>query len=230
MHRNRLLRSLPPAELAELAPRLEPVTLTLSQSIREPGEPLGHMYFPENTMLAMMIVLRDGSTVEFASIGCDGYLGNHRFGTMPESGRVLCQIEGEAFRIGARAFGEHVERLPRLRDLISRFNHYTFNVMAQLVACNSLHTIAQRCARWLLLVRDSIGCDEFEVTQDLLSTMLGVRRSGVTMAIGRLRKSGAIRYRRGCVTIVQPKTLARRSCECYATIQEIRRSLALEPC
>jgi CRP-like cAMP-binding protein len=230
MQRNRILRALPPAEAAAIAPQLETVRLRSSETIREPGEPLRHIYFPVGTMLSMMTVLRDGSAVEFATVGCDGVFGEPWIGVIPEVGRVICRVAGEAFRIRSRAFAERARSMPKLRDLVARYNHYRYSVTAQLVACNSLHTVAERCARWLLVARDCLGRDEFDITQEIVSETLGVRRAGVSLAVRKLQDSGAIKYRRGRITIMRPKVLARLSCECYGDLREIRTALSVEPC
>jgi CRP-like cAMP-binding protein len=226
MRRNRLLRALSGEDAAALAKHLEPVRLCSYETVREPGEPLRYAYLPEDTLLSLTTVMRDGSAVEFATVGSEGVLANYDAREIvPDSGRVVCQIAGEALRIRSRLFADHVTNMPRLNHLIERYKHYTYAAMAQLVACNRLHSIAERCARSLLVARDSTGRNAFGLTQEILSILLGVRRAGVTIAMKKLRRTGAIEYHRGNVSIVNAKTLEADSCECYRVIHDLRAAL-----
>jgi CRP-like cAMP-binding protein len=215
VRRNRLLRALPAAE-AELAEGLlQGVELRAGETLQEPGETLRYVYFPADALLSTTIVMRDGAAVEYGTIGCDGVFGNRFMARWPLPGRTLCQVGGYAFRMRAKDFSDRTVALPVLRELVNRYGQYLYATTAQLVACNTLHPVIQRCARWLLVARICLGRHEFDLTQEFLAMLLGVRRASITGAIGKLQRSGYVKYRRGCVTIVRPKGLERAACECY---------------
>lgn len=223
MRRNRLLRALPHKEAALARGILEPVALRYGQTLQDVGETLRYVYFPAASLLSATVAMSDGSAVEYGAIGADGVFGNRFTAKVRAPGRTICQVPGDAFRVPSSVLFEHLPQMPVLRDLVYRYGQYLFVTMAQLVACNCLHTITQRCARWVLATRDALGRDEFELTQEFLATMLGVRRASVTAAIGKLQRLGGIKYRRGCITIARPRTLERASCECYRVMVENRK-------
>lgn len=223
MRRNRLLRILPQAEASVLGEILQPLRLSGGQTIQEAGDALRYVYFPAESLLSTTIVMRDGSAVECHATGCDGVFGNRFTTEMRAPGRTFCQVPGDAFRARPKQLFSRMAEMPVLRQLIYRYGQCVYMSTAQLVACNSLHSIAQRTARWLLITRDALGRDEFDLTQEFLADMLGVRRASVTTAMGMLQRSGAIRYRRGCMTIVRPRALERAACECYRVLVENRR-------
>lgn len=223
VRRNRLLRALPHSEAARARELLQAVTLRHGQTLQEAGEPLRYIYFPAESLLSTTVAMADGSAIEYGAIGCDGVFGNRFTAKLRAPGRTICQVPGDAFRVRASVFFEHLPDMPVMRDLTYRYGQYLYVTMAQLVACNCLHTVAERCARWLLTTRDCVGRDEFDLTQEFLATMLGVRRASVTAAVGKLQRLGAIKYRRGCMNIVKPRTLERASCECYRVMVENRK-------
>jgi CRP-like cAMP-binding protein len=223
VRRNRLLRGLPKVEAAVAQELLEPVKLRYGQTLQDAGEPLPYVYFPADSLLSTTIALDDGSSVEYGSIGCDGVFGNRFMAHLRAPGRALCQVPGEAYRVRPKVLFERAAEMPVLRDLMYRYSQFLYVTTAQLVACNCLHSVTQRCARWLLSTRDALGRDEFELTQEYLATMLGVRRASVTGAIGKLASTGCVKYRRGCVTIVRARGLEKSACECYRVMVENRK-------
>jgi CRP-like cAMP-binding protein len=138
----------------------------------------------------------------------------------PRSSQAFAQIPGESLRLGVDAFLKALRREPSLRSLLFRYAGTLFLLTAQSAACNRLHTIDERCARWLLMTQDRVGADYIPLTQEFLAQMLGVRRASVNAVAGLLQKAGLIRYSRGRVTVLDRKGLEAESCECYQTIQK----------
>jgi CRP-like cAMP-binding protein len=215
---NQLLHALPSADYALVVPQLTRVALTAGEMISKAHGRSRQVYFPETAVLSLIIVMDNGSAVEAATVGNEGMAGLSVFlgeGTM--STRCLAQIAGDAQRISAAALALAVLASPTLDTLLRRYAQAFINQLAQSVACNRLHTIDQRCARWLLMTHDRVGGgDAFDLTQEFLSYMLGVRREGVSAASRVLQDLGVIRYRRGHISILDRPALERASCECYA--------------
>lgn len=215
---NQLLRALSPADYALLVPHLRRVALGVGETISKPHARPRHVYFPETAVLSLIIVMEDGGAVEAATVGNEGVVGLSAFlgeGTM--SSQCLAQIAGDAQRLPAFALAEAVAASAALNELLRRYAQAFINQLAQSVACNRLHTIDQRCARWLLMTHDRVGGgDAFDLTQEFMSYMLGVRREGVSAASRALQHHGIIRYRRGHISVLDRPALERASCECYA--------------
>jgi CRP-like cAMP-binding protein len=218
---NHLLRALSANDYARLLPSLKRVTLEVGQVLSEPFARPRHLYFPETAVLSLVVVVADGAIVEAATVGNEGAAGLAAFlGDSGMSTRCLAQIAGEAQRIGVPALLRAVAASPRLSVVLRRYTQAFVNQLAQSVACNRLHTIDQRCARWLLMTHDRIdGGDSFDLTQQFLSDMLGVRREGVSGASHALQARGIIRYRRGHLTILDRPALERAACECYDALR-----------
>jgi CRP-like cAMP-binding protein len=219
-HRNLLLRSLPTVEFERIAPRLVPVTLTATEVLSDPGVPPTHVHFPETAVFSMIVVMADGTAVEAATIGNEGLAGLSAFlGTAAMTARCLIQVSGQAHRMTVPAFRRAVATSPALETLLSHYTQAFINQVAQSAACNRLHALSERCARWLLMTHDRVGADQFLLTQEFLSYMLGVRRESVSEAAHRLQAAGLIRYRRGKLTILDRPGLETASCECYRTVR-----------
>jgi CRP-like cAMP-binding protein len=213
---NRLLAALPGEFLDRLHNDLHPVTLSQRQILYEPSGRFEEIYFIEQGVVSLLTSMADGATIQTGMVGSEGMTGVPAlFGAEVSSQQVIAQIAGKALRMSAarckRAFEEH----PDLRALVLRFAESLLNLTVQTAACNRVHSIEQRCARWLLMSSDRIRSDTLPVTQEFLSAMLGVRRSGVTVAVGELQRSGLIRHQRGVVTIVNRNSLVASACECY---------------
>ena len=224
---NRLLASLPAAADAHLRPRLEHVTLALKQVLSEPGEPIRHVYFPTTAVVSLLTVLDGGKALETATVGNEGMVGLPLFlGADRTPGRAVCQVAGAALRLPAASFRTAVAAGGPLHERLHRYTQALFTQVSQVVACNPVHVIEARCARWLLTTHDRVGADRFPLTQEFLSQMLGVRRATVTVAAGRLQRAGLIRYRRGVATVVDRPGLEAAACECYRVVaDEFRRLL-----
>lgn len=218
--RNKILKLLPPAELAAIVERSELIEVKSKQVLFEPEQKLEYAHFPEDCVISLVTVLKDGDQVEAMTVGNDGFSGIPVFHEVETSKHKGCgQISGAALRIKARDFHNLARELPALRRLLHRYSEFVFETVAQSAACNRLHVIEQRCARWLLMSQDRVGRDSFDLTQEFLAEMLGVRRPGVTVAMGILEKAGLIAHGRGNITVVNRPGLEKASCECYATIR-----------
>jgi CRP-like cAMP-binding protein len=213
---NRLLRALPREEYARLLPQLIPVRLGLKQVLVEPDVRIRDVYFPREGVSSVVADEQEGGAVEVGTIGPDGFIGLpvlHGAESMPY--RVFIQIEGHGWRLSADAFRQLIDERAAVRHLFLRYAQYFTDQVSQSVACNRLHTLDERCARWLLMTHDRVDGDRFELTHEFLSLMLGVRRAGVTVAMGVLQAAKIIQYTRGRVTVLDRPRLEEASCGCY---------------
>jgi CRP-like cAMP-binding protein len=226
--RNRVLAALPKGELARLAPYLARVTLEPRQVLFDVDRPIRHVYFPENCVASVVGVMSDGSAVETATIGYEGMVGLPVFlGTDRTSTQAFCQAPGDALRMKADVFRREVRRGRQLPVLLSRYTQALIVQIAQAAACNRLHPLRQRCARWLLQTHDRVGADAFRFTHQFLSQMLGVRRATVTSLTGELQRQGLIENHYGRIAICDRRALEGTACECYWIIRrELDRLLA----
>lgn len=215
---NQLLRALSAADFGLIAPRLQRVTLKAGGIVSDAGARTRYVFFPETAVLSLIIVMADGAAVEAATVGNEGIVGLAAFlGTGAMTTQCLTQIGGDAQRLSVVTLLRALAERPTLGALLRRYTQAFINQLAQSVACNRLHTIDQRCARWLLMSHDRVGGgDSFDLTQEFLSYMLGVRREGVSGASRALQRRGIIRYRRGHISVLDRPALERASCECYS--------------
>lgn len=178
------------------------------------------VYFPVDAVVSMIALLGNGGEVEVDSMGREGVLGLHvAFDVQPIRGRAVCQLSGDALRVPGAAIRAIVRASPGFHHLLLRYALARINVLAQSAACNASHTTPQRCARWLLRARDRAGRERFDLTQDFLAMILGVRRATVTVALRELQDGGAIRVARGWIAIRDHATLERAACECYEIVR-----------
>jgi CRP-like cAMP-binding protein len=219
--RNDLLRSLPPEDYARIHPHLKRVHLNVRDVLAEPGEVFRYVYFIESGV-ASIVNHVSGGTVEVGTVGNEGIAGLSVFlDGGADASRTIIQVQGEAKRIPAEVFTQIADESPALRRILHRYTQAFITQVAQTAACNRNHKLEERCARWLLMTHDRVdGSDTFALTHQFLAYMLGVRRSGVTIAAGTLQKAGLIRYTRGQITITDRKGLEEASCECYAVVRE----------
>lgn len=222
VERNRLLLALAPDELARLLPHLETVTLGIGHVIARANEAVTHAYFPESCVISFVCRMADGTTAEVGTVGDEGVLGLPlHFGANSALSESVVQVPGVARRMPADAFVRLSHELPGLDLEMRHFAHAYITRVSQTAACNRLHPLEQRCARWLLLTHDRVaGADTFSLTHEFLAYMLGVRRAGVTEAAGVLKRSGLIGYSRGRVTILDRAGLEAASCECYGAVRD----------
>jgi CRP-like cAMP-binding protein len=196
------------------------VELKLKDILFEPREPLKWVYFPVSGVVSLVTSLADGALIEMAAVGKEGLVGvPMTFDPVSGSNaRGVSQIEGQSIRITAGAFHEGLANSMHLTELVNRFSFALFTLVGQNAACNRLHNIDQRCARWLLMARDRVNTDTFLLTHDFLSQMLGTRRASVSESAAALHDAGAISYVRGEITIVDRGLLEERACECYDVV------------
>jgi hypothetical protein len=218
--RNKILRLVPPAELDSLLRRSEIVEIKSKQILYQPEQRLEHVHFPEDCVISLVTVMKDGDQVEAMTVGSDGFSEIPVFHGVETSGnKGIGQITGSAHRLSVKDFRELVDECVGLRRLLHRYAEFVYETVAQSAACNRLHVIEQRCARWLLMSEDRVGRNRFDLTQEFLAEMLGVRRPGVTVAMGILEKAGLIAHGRGNITVVDRPGLEKATCECYRTIR-----------
>jgi len=217
--RNRILAALPAAEYATLAPQLEEVELETKQILFDGDKPIEHVYFPVTNVVSVLGVMSDGTAVETATVGFEGIVGLAVFhGTDRTSAQAFIQIPGTALRMTADALRAALACSPALTLALHRYTQALFTLVAQSSACNRVHTMRERCARWLLHTHDRVGGDDFPLTHQFLSQMLGVRRATVTEAMGMVQEAGAIQYEMGVVRVLDRARLEANACECYTII------------
>ena len=204
----------------QFAEKLHPVKLELGEILYEPEQHIEHVYFPTAGVISLLAAFEDGTTVEAGVIGLEGMLGTSVvLGAETTPHQALVQAEGHALKMAARDLRAEAQKDGLLLDLLLRFTNALFTQVAQTAGCNRAHTIEQRLARWLLLTHDRVEQNEFAITQEFLSRMLGVRRAGVSVAANTLREMRAIDYRRGRVVVRDRPGLERASCECYSVVK-----------
>ncbi|HEX4611124.1 MAG TPA: Crp/Fnr family transcriptional regulator [Urbifossiella sp.] len=224
---NLLLAALPGEDLARLTPHLERLTLASRYPVYDAGGPIPHVYFPVDCVISLVSEMDGGRLVEVATVGREGVVGLPVFwgaGSMPL--RAFAQIPGDAYRMPADAFRAATAAGGDLPALLLRYTQAVFHQVARSAACNRVHPVDRRCARWLLMSHDRVGRDRFELTQVFLGQMLGVRRSGVGEAAGALQRAGLIRYTRGRITVVDRAGLEAAACECYRVIRDEHQRVA----
>ncbi len=218
---NQLLAALPTEEYKRLLPNLELVSLNFKQIIYAPDEPIEYVYFPNSGVISLVNVTEDGKTVEAGMVGNEGMAGIPvLLGADKMPGLAISQVVGDAVRMKADVFKREVTPGTSLYKLLLRYTQALLNQISQSVACNSLHPVERRCCRWLLMCHDRVRSDQFMLTQELLSQMLGVRRASVSVVAATVQKAGLIRYNRGRITIVDREGLEAGSCECYRVVKE----------
>jgi len=228
---NHILDALPQPDRERLFPFLEPVTLPLGKVLYESGDTLRHIYFPTDSIVSLLYVLKDGGSAEIAVVGNDGAIGVALFmGGETTTNRAIVQSAGSAYKLTGARLKEEFERHGEMLHILLRYTQALLTQMSQTAVCNRHHTVDQQLCRWLLLSLDRLGSSELIMTQELIANMLGVRREGVTEAAGRLQEHGVIRYQRGHITVLDRPRLQQLSCECYAVVkQETDRLLPLYP-
>lgn len=217
--KNGLLAALSAEEYQRLAPELELVCLPRQQLLYSPGELIEYAYFPCQAMISLTLLMEDGSIIEVGVVGKEGMTGLPIcWGGDTSIQQAMVQIPGDAIRIKAELLKTKFAEGGQLQSLLLLYTQALFTQVAQTAACNRLHLLEKRLARWLLTVQDRIQSHEMLLTQEFLAQMLGTRRSGVTEAAGTLQKSGIIRYSRGKITILDRESLEINACECYRVI------------
>src|SRR6186713_263585 len=218
---NHILSALPDEERDRLFPHLSFVSMPLGKVLYESGETLKHIYFPTDSIVSLLYVMKDGASAEIAVVGNEGLVGISLFmGGETTPSRAVVQSAGRAYRLRAKVLKSEFEFGGALQHLLQRYTQALITQMAQTAVCNRHHSIEQQLCRWLLLSVDRLPSNELTMTQDLIANMLGVRREGVTASAGKLQEAGLIRYSRGRITILDRARLEKRVCECYAVVKK----------
>lgn len=217
---NKLLGALGEEELERLSPNLELVEMPIGHVLYEPGEQLKYVYFPVTSIVALMYVLTDGASAEIALVGNEGILGISLFmGGQTTTSRAVVQSAGAGYRLKARFLIEEFSLNDQAMKLLLRYTQALITQMAQTAVCNRHHSVEQQLCRWMLLTLDRLQSNELAITQEVIASMLGVRREGVTEAAGKLQRLGIIHYHRGHITVVDRRKLEKRCCECYQVVK-----------
>jgi CRP-like cAMP-binding protein len=216
---NRLLSTLAREEYNLLVPHLKPVTLQLGEILFQPGDNIDYVHFPKTCIVSLLTDLSDGTGLEVGLVGSEGIVGISSFLGGSETKVATVQASGEALAMTSVHLKEAFAKGGSLQMLLLRYTHALMSQISQSVVCNVRHPVEGRMARWLLMYHDRLNVDEFEMTQEFMAHMLGVRRSSVTEVALRLQERGYIRYHRGRVTILDRQALEQFACECYQVTQ-----------
>ena len=215
-YKNRILAAVPQADFDRYFAGLQPVSLPLKHLLYRVGDPLDSIYFIEEGVASVLTSMSNGSTIEVGMIGSEGIVGAAALmGGEVSAQQIVVQVPGAALKMPAAQCKEAFDQSPAFRAAALRYVAALLDFGAQTAACNRLHTIEQRCARWFLMALDRLHGDVFPMTHEFLASMLGVRRAGITETTGELQRAGLIRNHRGEVTVVDRPGLEAAACECY---------------
>lgn len=219
---NRLLVSFPEEAYRRLAPYLRYESLRHARILHHPGEEIRELYFPLDALISITVTMRDGRTAETGVVGRREMVGINAFmgGRETTQTEYVVQVDGAAIRMPAEALRDEFDRNPELRAVLLRYTQAMFAQVTQNAACNGLHKLEQRYARWLLEVRDRIASDDLRLTHQFIAEMLGVRRSGITVLAGKLEAQGLIEHGRGLARVRDGPGLEAAACECYGVIRD----------
>jgi CRP-like cAMP-binding protein len=218
---NHLIDLLPKKDRLRFIAACELVELPLAEVLSDPGKPTKYVYFPTAGFISLIAVVKGSPGVEVGMVGREGMLGVQlALGVATAPLHALVQGAGTALRIGTKAFKAELAASPALQSELHRYLYVLMSQLAESTACTRFHQIGPRLARWLLMSQDRSKASSFDVTQEFLAYMLGVRRVGITVAAGAMQKSGLIAYSRGKLTVLNRKGLERAACGCYAADQK----------
>jgi len=226
---NRILLALPDREYRSIRKGLAFIPLPHHRSLYEPNAKIEYVYFPNSGLISLVVVMEDGKTVEVAVLGREGFAGVPSiFGLWRSPIREIVQIAGDGFRMSARALRQTLPSSPVLFETMGRYSMVLGMQISQTAACNRLHDIERRLARWLLMAQDRVDTGVVAITHDFLATMLGTDRPSVSLAAAGLQRKGIIDYVRGAVKILNRKGLEASACECFNAIQEFNGAIELK--
>ena len=218
---NRLLAALPAAQYAQVFAQLELVPMALGQMLYEPGTQMRHAYFPTSSIVSLHYVTESGASAETAGVGNEGVVGVPLFmGGDSTTSSAVVQTAGHAYRLERNLLKQEFDQGGLLQRLLLRYSQALLTQMAQTAVCNRHHSVEQQLCRWLLLTLDRLPERELVMTQELLASMLGVRRESITDAAGKLQSAGYLRYHRGHISVLQRSGLETRACECYGVVRK----------
>jgi CRP-like cAMP-binding protein len=217
---NKILLAIPDREFSLIGPCLEQVTLESHASLHEPHDVYRYAYFPIQGLISLVVTMKNGKTVEAGIVGREGVAGLPAMAGINRSPlREIVQISGEAFRVRTGTLQSALDRMPEFDRILKRYTVVLGLQLAQTAACNRLHDVERRLARWLLMAQDRVNFNVLPVTHEFLATMLGTDRPSVTLAAGVFQRREMIRYSRGAVKILNREQLESAACECYGVIQ-----------
>ncbi|MEO8165430.1 MAG: Crp/Fnr family transcriptional regulator [Betaproteobacteria bacterium] len=220
-NQNKLLAALPQADFERIAGALELVPLRLGDMLYGPDEQLKHAYFPISAIVSLHYVIESGASAEIAGVGHEGVVGISLFmGGNTTSSSAVVQTAGHAYRLERSLLTKEFDGHGAMQLLLLRYTQALITQMTQTAVCNRHHSVEQQLCRWLLATLDRIPSGKLVMTQELVATMLGVRREGITEAAGRLQEAGFIRYRRGHIAVLERAGLETLACECYAVVRK----------
>ena len=226
-HENRLLAAMPAGSYRRFQTGLERVELAFGQVLYEPGATVRHVYFPNDSLLSLLVAVDGDDDLEVGMVGREGMLGwPTAMGRHASPVRVLVQGAGSALRMRDTRFNNELAKSRDLRRQLDRSLYVAMTTAMQIAACNKFHRIGERMARWLLMMRERLGRNEFPLTQDFLARMLGVRRAGVSEAAADLHRRGLLVYNRGRIRILNLEGLRSASCRCYEVIRKLESATA----
>jgi CRP-like cAMP-binding protein len=226
---NTILLSISDSDYSSIRPHLEYVSLPNHLFLHEAGGKLEFAYFPNRGLISLVVVMKDGKTAEAGIVGNEGFIGTlAAVGLNRSPLQAVVQITGDGFRVEVGALQNTLESAPHLQMMLSRYAAIRGMQVAQTAACNRLHDIEQRLARWLLMTQDRVDSGSLPITHDFLATMLGTDRSSVSLAAGVLQRKELIEYTRGAVKIVNRKRLEDSACECYGVIRQYDNEIGLK--
>jgi len=218
---NHFLQALPRGVAARLAEELKPVPLARGTVLVHAGALAGHLYFPDRGLISLVKIMDDGRTAEVGCVGMEGMIGVPALLGMDQSAfETVVQLDGTGRSLKTSVLRAEMEASPALKELVLRYMYYTINHLAQTAACNRLHSLRQRCCRWLLTAHDNAREPAFSLTHEFLALMMGVNRPSLSLAVAMLQRRGMIRYKRASLAILDRRGLESGSCECYATMRE----------
>jgi CRP-like cAMP-binding protein len=217
---NLLLDALPGAEIEKLRPHLESSTVIQGDILTHSDQMISHVYFPSSALIGLVIGMEDGTTVEAGLVGAEGMVNLPVFWGRERAPYTAIVLQsGNVLRMRVQLFRSELKSTDSLRESLLRYTNLLFDCAAQRAACNCLHTVEQRTASWLLVTRDCSGRDEFHGTHEFISFVVGLRRAGVTQAIGKFKRSGILLAHRGRIKVTDPESLEQFTCECYGIIK-----------
>ena len=227
---NNLLAALPPSQFKDLSAHLELHRMPLGQMLYEPGEKLEYAYFPITSIISLHYVMESGASAETAGVGNEGMVGIPLFmGGDSTASSAVVQTAGYAYRLTNKVLMEQFNRAGFLQRLLLRYTQALMTQMSQTAVCNRYHSVEQQLSRWLLLTLDRMPSNQLVMTHELVASMLGVRREGISKAAGELQRLRYISYRRGHITVLNRAGLETKACECYTVVKNELERLLSDP-